>query len=141
MARSTEREAHAGQAHAQLQVTMSDHSEVDMSCVPVLAILGSTGCGKSRLAIELARRFSGEIVSADSMQVSEKTIAYYAFFSCAALGGYVWFQNLFITGLLLRNYAYEFSSQEISNCEQIYPNVTCTLCTLRAESYFVYRGD
>ncbi|XP_033206717.2 tRNA dimethylallyltransferase isoform X1 [Bombus vancouverensis nearcticus] len=40
-----------------------------MSRVPVLTILGSTGCGKSRLGIELARRFSGEIISADSMQV------------------------------------------------------------------------
>ncbi|CAK9814311.1 tRNA dimethylallyltransferase [Anthophora plagiata] len=40
-----------------------------MSRVPVLAILGSTGCGKSRLGIELARRFCGEIISADSMQV------------------------------------------------------------------------
>ncbi|XP_043518958.1 tRNA dimethylallyltransferase-like isoform X1 [Frieseomelitta varia] len=48
---------------------MSERSEVDMSRVPVLAILGSTGCGKSRLGIELARRFLGEIISADSMQV------------------------------------------------------------------------
>lgn len=48
-----------------------------MSCVPVLAILGSTGCGKSRLAIELASKFFGEIISADSMQVSEKIITYY----------------------------------------------------------------
>lgn len=54
---------------------MSERSEVGMSRVPVLAILGSTGCGKSRLGIELARRFLGEIISADSMQVSEKTIA------------------------------------------------------------------
>ncbi|XP_043594693.1 tRNA dimethylallyltransferase isoform X2 [Bombus pyrosoma] len=56
-------------AHAQFQVTISDRREVDMSRVPVLTILGSTGCGKSRLGIELARRFSGEIISADSMQV------------------------------------------------------------------------
>ncbi|XP_014213213.2 tRNA dimethylallyltransferase-like [Copidosoma floridanum] len=41
-----------------------------MSCrVPVLVILGATGSGKSKLGIELARRFSGEIISADSMQV------------------------------------------------------------------------
>ncbi|XP_012341648.1 tRNA dimethylallyltransferase [Apis florea] len=56
-------------AHAQCQVTMSDCEKVDMSRVPVLAILGSTGCGKSRLAIELACKFFGEIISADSMQV------------------------------------------------------------------------
>lgn len=40
-----------------------------MSRVPILTILGSTGSGKSRLGIELARRFSGEIISADSMQI------------------------------------------------------------------------
>ncbi|XP_053596974.1 tRNA dimethylallyltransferase isoform X1 [Microplitis demolitor] len=40
-----------------------------MSRVPILIILGSTGTGKSRLSIELAQKFSGEIISADSMQV------------------------------------------------------------------------
>lgn len=35
----------------------------------VLVILGSTGTGKSKLAIELAKKFNGEIISADSMQV------------------------------------------------------------------------
>jgi tRNA dimethylallyltransferase len=34
-----------------------------------LVILGPTGAGKSQLAIDLAERFGGEIVSADSMQV------------------------------------------------------------------------
>ncbi|KYN33429.1 tRNA dimethylallyltransferase, mitochondrial [Trachymyrmex septentrionalis] len=48
---------------------MVDRNEVSMSRVPILVILGATGSGKSRLAIELARRFSGEIISADSMQV------------------------------------------------------------------------
>ncbi|XP_001604528.1 tRNA dimethylallyltransferase isoform X2 [Nasonia vitripennis] len=36
---------------------------------PILVILGATGTGKSKLGIELARRFRGEIISADSMQV------------------------------------------------------------------------
>ncbi|XP_032901388.1 tRNA dimethylallyltransferase isoform X1 [Amblyraja radiata] len=36
---------------------------------PLLVILGATGTGKSRLALELGRRLRGEIVSADSMQV------------------------------------------------------------------------
>lgn len=49
---------------------MVDRNEVAMSRVPILVILGATGSGKSRLSIELARRFSGEIISADSMQVS-----------------------------------------------------------------------
>jgi tRNA dimethylallyltransferase len=35
----------------------------------VVILTGSTGVGKSRLAIELAEAFGGEIVSADSMQV------------------------------------------------------------------------
>ncbi len=35
----------------------------------VVIILGPTGAGKSRLAIELAEEFGGEIINADSMQV------------------------------------------------------------------------
>lgn len=35
----------------------------------VLVILGPTAIGKSKLAIELAKRLNGEIISADSMQV------------------------------------------------------------------------
>lgn len=37
--------------------------------IPVLAVVGPTASGKSRLAVELAARFSGEVVSADSMQI------------------------------------------------------------------------
>lgn len=37
--------------------------------VPLIVVLGATACGKSRLAIELAQKFRGEILSADSMQV------------------------------------------------------------------------
>uniref|UniRef100_UPI00398EF3E4 tRNA dimethylallyltransferase isoform X4 n=1 Tax=Pristiophorus japonicus TaxID=55135 RepID=UPI00398EF3E4 len=36
---------------------------------PLVVVLGATGTGKSRLALELGRRIRGEIVSADSMQV------------------------------------------------------------------------
>ncbi|CAI9727888.1 tRNA dimethylallyltransferase-like isoform X1 [Octopus vulgaris] len=35
---------------------------------PVVVVLGATGTGKSKLAIELAKVFSGEIINADSMQ-------------------------------------------------------------------------
>ena len=35
----------------------------------VVILLGPTGVGKSKLVIELAEGFGGEIVSADSMQV------------------------------------------------------------------------
>ena len=36
---------------------------------PVVVVTGPTGSGKSALAIELAQRFDGEIINADSMQV------------------------------------------------------------------------
>lgn len=37
--------------------------------VPLIVILGSTGTGKTKLSVELAKRFNAEIISADSMQV------------------------------------------------------------------------
>ncbi|ALC46786.1 CG31381, partial [Drosophila busckii] len=40
--------------------------------VPLIVILGSTGTGKTKLSLELAERFGGEIISADSMQVYTK---------------------------------------------------------------------
>ncbi|CDQ88245.1 unnamed protein product [Oncorhynchus mykiss] len=36
---------------------------------PLVVILGATGTGKSKLAIEIGKRRQGEIISADSMQV------------------------------------------------------------------------
>ncbi|KOS17149.1 tRNA dimethylallyltransferase [Escovopsis weberi] len=36
---------------------------------PLLVVLGSTGTGKSELAIELAKRFGGEVINADAMQL------------------------------------------------------------------------
>ena len=36
----------------------------------MLVVLGATGAGKSKLALELAQRFGGEIISADAMQVT-----------------------------------------------------------------------
>ncbi|OLN86922.1 tRNA dimethylallyltransferase, mitochondrial [Colletotrichum chlorophyti] len=36
---------------------------------PLVVVLGSTGTGKSELAIELATRFNGEIINADAMQM------------------------------------------------------------------------
>ncbi len=37
--------------------------------VPIIAVVGPTATGKSRFAVELAQRFNGEIISADSRQV------------------------------------------------------------------------
>jgi tRNA dimethylallyltransferase len=36
---------------------------------PIVAIVGTTGAGKSRLAVDIARSFSGEVINADAMQV------------------------------------------------------------------------
>jgi tRNA dimethylallyltransferase len=50
---------------------MAAVSEREMcSRIPVVVILGATGSGKSKLGIEIARKFGGELLSADSMQVS-----------------------------------------------------------------------
>lgn len=37
---------------------------------PVVIILGATGTGKTKLSLEIARMFNGEIISADAMQVN-----------------------------------------------------------------------
>lgn len=39
--------------------------------IPVVVVLGETGVGKTKLAVELCCRFGGEVISADSMQVYE----------------------------------------------------------------------
>lgn len=41
------------------------------SAPPIVVILGSTGTGKTKLSLELAARYGGEVISADSMQVSD----------------------------------------------------------------------
>ena len=35
----------------------------------IIALVGPTAVGKTELSIELAKRFNGEIISGDSMQV------------------------------------------------------------------------
>ncbi|MGN1116830.1 MAG: isopentenyl transferase family protein, partial [Candidatus Ornithomonoglobus sp.] len=37
--------------------------------MPLIVVAGPTASGKTRLAIDIAKRFGGEIVSADSMQI------------------------------------------------------------------------
>ncbi|XP_008419704.1 tRNA dimethylallyltransferase isoform X1 [Poecilia reticulata] len=50
--------------------TLSVQSVLRRAMVPSLVvILGATGTGKSKLAIEIGKRLQGEIISADSMQV------------------------------------------------------------------------
>ena len=36
---------------------------------PIVVVLGTTGAGKSKLAIEIAQRFGGEVISADAVQM------------------------------------------------------------------------
>ena len=43
-----------------------------MEKIRLLAVVGPTASGKTALAVELAKRFGGEVVSADSMQVYRK---------------------------------------------------------------------
>ncbi len=40
-----------------------------MAAIPVLAVVGPTASGKTALSVELAKRFGGEVISADSMQI------------------------------------------------------------------------
>ena len=40
-----------------------------MKKIPVIAVVGPTASGKTALAVELAQKFNGQIVSADSMQI------------------------------------------------------------------------
>lgn len=40
-----------------------------MEKIPVIAVVGPTASGKTSLAIEIAKRYNGEVVSADSMQI------------------------------------------------------------------------
>jgi tRNA dimethylallyltransferase len=40
-----------------------------LALAPVIYVLGTTGVGKSKVAIHLAQKFNGEIVNADSMQI------------------------------------------------------------------------
>ncbi len=37
--------------------------------IPVIAVIGPTASGKTAFAVELAKRFDAEIISADSMQI------------------------------------------------------------------------
>ena len=37
--------------------------------IPVIAIVGPTASGKTGLAVSVAERFGGEVISADSMQI------------------------------------------------------------------------
>ena len=45
------------------------NTERPAGAIPVLAVVGPTASGKTALGVRLARRYGGEVVSADSMQI------------------------------------------------------------------------
>ncbi|XP_074595429.1 tRNA dimethylallyltransferase isoform X2 [Brevipalpus obovatus] len=58
-----------GKLIAQFLMRFSKRHKIMDVDKPVVFILGPTGVGKTKLSIELAQKFDGEIISADSMQV------------------------------------------------------------------------
>lgn len=52
--------------------------------LPIIVILGATGTGKSKLAIQIGKKYNGEIISADSMQVSTRFLKVQTFFLVSA---------------------------------------------------------
>ena len=49
-----------------MKSTLTDHPGHD---IPVILLAGSTGVGKTALAIKIAHRLGTEIINADSLQV------------------------------------------------------------------------
>ena len=47
----------------------TDPVRLDASSLPLVAVVGPTGSGKSEIALDLAEAFAGEIVNCDSLQV------------------------------------------------------------------------
>ena len=52
-----------------MAATMPADAQSKYQHAPLIVIIGATGCGKTKLSLELARRFSCEVISADSMQI------------------------------------------------------------------------
>ena len=40
-----------------------------MNKIPIIIVAGATASGKTALSIEIAKKYNGEIISADSMQI------------------------------------------------------------------------
>ena len=43
--------------------------EVETMAPKIVCVVGPTACGKTTLGVLLAKKFNGEVVSADSMQI------------------------------------------------------------------------
>ncbi|CAI4232120.1 unnamed protein product [Auanema sp. JU1783] len=48
---------------------MSDIPQATLRTQPVIFVIGCTGTGKSDLAVAIAKKYGGEVISADSMQI------------------------------------------------------------------------
>ncbi|OTF79782.1 hypothetical protein BLA29_008655, partial [Euroglyphus maynei] len=49
---------------------ISTQSAISYESCPMIVIIGATGCGKTKLSLELAEHYkNAEIISADSMQI------------------------------------------------------------------------
>ena len=44
-------------------------SDIDMKKIPVVVICGPTATGKTKLSVEICKRFFGEVINADSVQI------------------------------------------------------------------------
>jgi hypothetical protein len=111
---------------------MAAYGEREMcSRVPVIVILGATGCGKSKLGIEIARRFGGEIISADSMQVSVYIFIYiYLFYT----HGWKW-----IVTLLWRRTIILYCLNLIYSFFKVFVSVRCAVECLNSVVNLNYR--
>lgn len=61
-----------------LQVRCFEMSSVQkvLSRIPLVIVLGPTGSGKTKLSLDIASKFAGEILSADAMQVIKISLNY-----------------------------------------------------------------
>ncbi|MBC5787246.1 tRNA (adenosine(37)-N6)-dimethylallyltransferase MiaA [Clostridium sp. NSJ-27] len=59
----------AGQSSLRLQKKGLKNSLEEHNKIPLIVVVGPTASGKTDLSIQIAKRFQGEIVSADSMQI------------------------------------------------------------------------
>lgn len=50
-------------------ILLKHRVKLDHKQLPLIVIIGATGCGKTKLSIELAQKYNGEVINADAMQV------------------------------------------------------------------------